>query len=185
MAWSLSRFKPAAPASTKRNLLKTATQGSVFWLLFVVAAPLLLVRLESIVGLEQFEFPSQTWSPWIVFVPAALLNLYSGYSMATLGHGTPLPTDCARSLVLGGAYGHVRNPMGVGGLLAMACVGCALGSPFTIALSICGGVVWNVFVRPIEERELEDRFGADYAAYKSSVRCWVPRFRAYRPMRDG
>jgi len=30
-------------------------------------------------------------------------------------------------------------------------------------------------VRPLEEVDLEERFGADYRRYRDSVRCWIPR----------
>ena len=38
-------------------------------------------------------------------------------------------------------------------------------------------VVWNYVVRPLEESDLEARFGDEYVRYRMSVRCWWPRLR--------
>jgi protein-S-isoprenylcysteine O-methyltransferase Ste14 len=40
--------------------------------------------------------------------------------------------------------------------------------------------VWMLFVQPWEERDLQARFGIEYAQYRSAVRCWMPRLHPYR-----
>jgi protein-S-isoprenylcysteine O-methyltransferase Ste14 len=180
-AWSLSKFKPASPATAARNLTKTLLQTVVFWCVFLMAAPLALVALEGALGVPPFAFPTQSWSPWIVFAFASALGLGSGACMAVRGAGTPLPLDCPRRLVVAGPYRYVRNPMAIAGLVQGACVGLVLGSLLTIAYVIAGGLLWNTVVRPVEERDLEARFGSDFQAYRAAVRCWRPRRRPYRP----
>ena len=39
---------------------------------------------------------------------------------------------------------------------------------------VTGGLLWNTFVRPIEERDLRARFGRQYEQYAAHVRCWLP-----------
>ena len=46
-----------------------------------------------------------------------------------------------------------------------------------ILYSLAGGVLWHLLVRPEEERDLAQRFGAAYAEYSTRVRCWIPRLR--------
>jgi protein-S-isoprenylcysteine O-methyltransferase Ste14 len=46
-----------------------------------------------------------------------------------------------------------------------------------LAYSFLGALVWQLVVRPIEERDMVMRFGAPYISYRERVRCWVPTFR--------
>lgn len=51
------------------------------------------------------------------------------------------------------------------------------------AFALCGSlgltVAWNLWGRPIEERDLEARFGDAFRRYRDSVRCWWPRLRGF------
>ena len=97
--------------------------------------------------------------------------------MATVGRGTPLPIDTARELVTTGPYALVRNPMAVTGLSQGIGVALLIGSWAAIAYVVAGGLLWHVLVRPMEEAELEERFGESYRAYKQRVALWLPRRR--------
>jgi protein-S-isoprenylcysteine O-methyltransferase Ste14 len=70
--------------------------------------------------------------------------------------------------------------MAVAGLAQGVAVGVFLGSPAVVLYALSGGPVWNVFVRPWEEADLERRFGEPYRRYRAAVRCWRPRFPGYR-----
>lgn len=59
-------------------------------------------------------------------------------------------------------------------------VGWILGSYLVIAYAIAGGLVWHCFVRPVEQHDLEVRFGHEYRVYKSKVSLWVPTFQLRR-----
>jgi protein-S-isoprenylcysteine O-methyltransferase Ste14 len=73
------------------------------------------------------------------------------------------------ALATAGIYRRLRNPMYVGGLLALAGVALALASDWMLillapmALILHGGVVLR------EERYLEAKFGEAYRRYKSEV----------------
>ena len=65
-------------------------------------------------------------------------------------------------------------------VLVDAAVGVFVGSPLVVLYALAGGPVWNAFVRPWEEADLERRFGDPYRRYRAAVRCWVPRLTPYR-----
>jgi protein-S-isoprenylcysteine O-methyltransferase Ste14 len=95
------------------------------------------------------------------------------------GEGTLAPWDPTRRLVVRGPYRHVRHPMigGVACILAGEAV--LLGSP-PLALWLAAVVAANVVYLPlVEERGLERRFGAEYAAYRASVPRFLPRPRPW------
>ena len=101
-------------------------------------------------------------------------------TMAVVGRGTPLPTDCPRHLVVAGPYRWVRNPMAVAGLTQGLAVGLGLGSWWMPVAVLAGGLLWNYAVRPVEEEHLEQLFGDQYREYRAQVNCWWPRCSALR-----
>jgi len=167
-------FRASVTSSPAANLAKTLAQTIVFWSLFLWIVPKAIVAFERQAGLPSFAFPASQPFAIAGFLCASVLGLWSGYTMATRGHGTPLPMDAASRLVTGGPYEWVRNPMAVAGLAQGLFVGLGLGSWLTLAYVVVGGLLWNALVRPIEERDLQARFGKEYEQYAARVRCWLP-----------
>lgn len=108
-------------------------------------------------------------------VAGSALGLWSAAAMSTKGGGTPLPSAMPNSLVVAGPYRFVRNPMAVAGIVQAAAVGLLLSSWLVIVYAIGRALVWNYAVRPLEEADLEARFGDDFRRYRSELRCWWPR----------
>lgn len=177
---SLTRyFRPAPAASRVYNLWKTLLQSVVFWSVFLLILPWMLVWVESIVGVSPIRFASQLLVGSVIFAMASLLNVWSAVTMAIVGQGTPLPTDGPRRLVVAGPYRWLRNPMAVGGLTQGAGIAIAVGSWLMLLAVVAGGLLWNQLVRPIEERYLQQTFGDEFERYQSVVSCWIPRPKPY------
>ena len=179
--WLLSTFRPAKRAPVRRHLWMTLAQTAVFWFVFLVLGPIALLALESLLGVPGFVFAGGSAVAWILFGIASGAGLWSGVTMAVRGQGTPLPMECPRALVIQGPYRYVRNPMAVAGLSQGASIGLAQGSWLILGYVLAGAILWNTWVRPVEEEDLRNRFGESFAKYASEVRCWVPRWSAYRP----
>lgn len=154
----------------------TLAQVVIFWSVFLWILPKAIVELERRFGIPTFSHGYQSVLAIVLFVAASMLGLLSGMTMAARGEGTPLPTATAPRLVAVGPYRWIRNPMAVAGILQGTAVGWFFGSYCVIAYSVLGGFVWHFFVRPVEEADLEHRFGGSYAEYKNSVGLWIPRF---------
>jgi len=176
--------REASPASRSWIVFKTLSVTVVFWSVFFLLLPAGVIALEHALGLDWWQFGGSisTWVGGLVFVAGGALGLTSSFVMAVRGRGTPLPSDCARQLVVVGPYRFIRNPMAVAGLTQGMAVGVVLGSPAVIAYALVGGPVWHLFVRPWEEADLERRFGEPYRRYRAAVRCWLPCFVGYRPL---
>ena len=168
-------FRTARPRSTSALLAVTAAQVVVFWGVFLAAGPLIVVLLEQRwrVGLPfpAFALPLGL----VVLILASALGVWSAAAMVVAGRGTPLPVAMPSRLVIVGPYRVVRNPMAVAGIVQGVAVGLALSSWLVIAYAVIGSVVWNLAVRPHEERDLADRFGDEFGRYRDAVRCWIPR----------
>lgn len=171
-------FRPAdTGAAASAHLAVTTAQILMFWSLFLGAIPLVLTFLEERWGLMMMPFPSiAVPAGVVVLVLASALGLWSAVAMSTRGGGTPLPAAMPNRLVVAGPYRFVRNPMAVAGIVQGVAVGLILSSWLVIAYAIAGSLLWNFVVRPLEEADLEARFGDEYRRYRSAVRCWWPRF---------
>ena len=168
-------FKPATSTNRIWNLVKTFVQTGFFWLIFLYLIPLGISEIEYILNIEGFTAHKKIG--WVLFFIFSLIGIHSGYTMSWSGKGTPLPLDCPNSLVIEGFYKTVRNPMAIAGIGQAICVGIIWGSYAIILYSIVGAFLWHILVRPIEERDLEKRFGKPYLEYKNRVKCWVPTFK--------
>jgi protein-S-isoprenylcysteine O-methyltransferase Ste14 len=174
---ALPVFRRARPRSAAGNLAVTGLYIALFWSVFLGVIPWCIAFVERKLGVPALAFPLQRAVAAVLFAAASAVALWSGATMARRGGGTPLPMDATTLLVVSGPYRLVRNPMVATGLLQAAAVGLWLGSWTTLAYAVAGGVLWDQFVRPAEERDLAVLFGADYDAYRARVKCWVPKFR--------
>ncbi|CAN5541284.1 isoprenylcysteine carboxylmethyltransferase family protein [soil metagenome] len=169
-------FRIAAEASGTRHLIASLVQLVIFWTTFFVVIPLALAAIEDRLGLDWPALGRQGVQVVgiVVFVVASGLGLWSCVTMALIGHGTPLPADTARDLVVAGPYRSVRNPMAVAGVLQVSAVGLWIGSWLVIVIAVAGAAAWNQLIRPVEEADLAARFGDSYRQYVAHVRCWFP-----------
>ncbi|MBK0422088.1 isoprenylcysteine carboxylmethyltransferase family protein [Leucobacter sp. CSA2] len=168
------RITESRPRRTAGHVLLTAAQLVVFWGIALVLVPLGIAWVEARWGLSA---PVPAWvriAGWVLLAAASALGLWSAGAMSSRGEGTPLPIATARRMVVSGPYRFVRNPMAVAGIAQGVAVGLILGSWLVVVYALAGSLLWNWGIRPVEEADLERRFGAEYVAYRDSVRCWVP-----------
>jgi len=77
------------------------------------------------------------------------------------------------SLVTGGPYRYSRNPLYLGGnVFCFFGAALLLGSPTALILTVIHLPFVNLMIRR-EERQLEQKFGEPFRAYKKQVRRWI------------
>lgn len=176
-------FRVAAPAPTGSHVRTTGAQLVFFWGTFLALIPLALLVLEQRWQLHAEAPLGVRVAGFALLVAASGLGLWSAWSMSTRGQGTPLPSRTAQRLVVAGPYRFVRNPMALAGIAQGAAIGLMMSSWIVVLYALAGSVVWNTFVRPAEEADLEARFGEEFAAYRAAVPVWVPRVPSARDPR--
>jgi protein-S-isoprenylcysteine O-methyltransferase Ste14 len=114
----------------------------------------------------------------ILFGAAVLLDSFARFALQ--GRGTPAPIYPTATLVVTGAYRHVRNPMylAVTGLIAGQ--GLLFGNLGLLIYASAFLVVTHLFVLIYEEPTLQSTYGAQYEAYAAGVRRWLPRLTPWR-----
>lgn len=96
------------------------------------------------------------------------------------GAGTPAPLAPTERLVVGGLYRHVRNPMYVAVLAAIAGQALLLGRQVLFVYAVVAGAVMMAFARWYEEPALRRQFGDQYERYRRNVPGWWPRLRPWK-----
>lgn len=153
--------------------------------LFFLVLP--MAMLGAITGLQELvplpEFPPRPanliaaaavfafgWY-WVAASNLFLMKLGKGTSLEVAGHGVAL----TQSLVTGGPYAHVRNPMVFGYFVAFG-LGLAILQQSLAGLLVCplALLLYAAYLRRWEERGLEDRFGPEYVRYREQVPMLVP-----------
>jgi len=131
------------------------------------------LRYDAVLGVE---LPAVLQPIGIVVAAlGALLCLACIATFVVRGRGTPFPLDPPVVFVPTGPYRYMRNPMYVGGALALAGYGLFQRSAAVLLLSVGFLLIMHLFVLFLEEPGLEQRFGDSYAGYKRAVNRWLPR----------
>lgn len=165
-------FRQLRSRGFKFNLLKTLLQVVCIWFMALVLIPSVLLNAFPPADVEWFSY--QQAAGLLLLVLASLLGLISAFHMVKHGDGTPLPLDQTSRLVVTGPYQFVRNPMAVAGIGQGIGIAVIYASVPVFIYALVGAVIWHAAIRPMEERDLEARFGADYDEYRRRTRCWIP-----------
>lgn len=114
---------------------------------------------------------------WIGAALGLLNVLFLGWTLHTLGKNLTdtVATRKEHTLVTGGPYRYVRHPFYVATLIVV--VGLSLLADNWLLLLFGTATFVLLFIRaPIEERELENRFGDAYRAYRARTGAIFPKF---------
>ena len=165
-------FRESTSHGTITNALKTFVQIICVWSITLVLFPYIIIDAFDI---QQTTPQSLQIVSYVTFGLASLLGLSSAFVIVKHGDGTPLPADQTKKLVVKGPYKIVRNPMALAGMIQGLSVALYFGSIHIAIYTLIGGVIWHIVVRPIEEKNMLNRFGDAYRNYKQRVRLWLPK----------
>ncbi len=153
-------------------------RAAVGSLVFLVIAPGVVAGLVPwlLTGWESTGPPA--WLQvlgWVLLAAGVAVLLEAFARFVVEGLGTPAPVAPTETLVVGGLYRYVRNPM----YLAVAAIilgqAAILGRWVLVAYALLfGATVWS-FVHWYEEPTLRRQFGPAYDEYLATVPGWWPR----------
>lgn len=105
-----------------------------------------------------------------------LLYFHTAWRFADEGRGTPSPTDEPETLVTGGIYAYLRNPMYVAVLLCIGGQALLYNSIRVLWYGIVCWLVSHTWIIGYEEPHLAKKYGEEYKQYCDRVPRWRPRF---------
>ena len=165
-----------ATTTSKLKIILTPV-GIIFWfglsLLFVFAS----LWLDKFLPLNLlFSPPNNMYLSLPPLVIGATLCLWTVYSFVRAS-GSPVPFNPPKKLVTTGLNSQVRNPMLLGWFIMLFGLGILLNSVSLLLIFIPLFVLLNVlYLKTIEEKEMEKKFGKEYLEYKKRVPMFIPRF---------
>lgn len=148
-------------------------------LLYAIFNPFLnIFNFDELLNIPSLPFPTISKMVAIVmmFIGIGLIILAVG-SLLFRGQGFPLMI-LTKKLADNLLYKRTRNPMMLGLFLTFVAIGLLIGSSFFTLWSLIGFIPAIIFwLKFVEERELEMRFGQSYREYKQRVPFLIPSFR--------
>jgi protein-S-isoprenylcysteine O-methyltransferase Ste14 len=164
--------------SPRERIIALMVEG-VFFLGILPGA---VVYFSSLLD-RQFELPSLAFGVINMIlgcgfvVAGILLAWWIIYVQFTIGRGTPAPIMATQQLIIQKPYNYCRNPMALGTIVAGLGVAILIGSISAVVLVLTLAVLLLVYIKFLEEKEMELRFGEAYREYRKQTPFIIPRFR--------
>jgi len=151
-------------------------------LAFLVVIPLLFALASSFID-TKLNLPKLIPEPsnfiiapfFIIF--GLLFSAWAGFAQLKIGKGTPVPAMPTQRLVTTGPYALCRNPMLLGTVIYYLGISLLLNSLSAVILTALFLLCSVAYIKLVEERELEARFGKEYEEYKRKTPFLIPRLR--------
>ncbi len=149
-------------------------------LLFLFLIPYVLIkplpRLDAVLHLPRLYYGLPN-----IILGAALIGVGIFFAWWSIGSqlfnagGTPLPVMATQKLIVSGVFKRCRNPMTFGTLCAYMGIAVLIGSISAAAVVLIFLMLLVLYIKNIEEKELELRFGQEYVDYKAHTPFLFPR----------
>ena len=149
-------------------------------LIYLVSIPFALVILSQHID-KKINTPPLILEPLnlivaIIFIILGLLLVaWSGLALLKIGRGTPIPKIPTQRLVTVEPYSFCRNPMLFGVTLYYFGISIWLNSVSAMALTALFLLLFTAYIKLVEEKELERRFGYEYLKYKQNTPFLIPK----------
>ena len=174
----MNKFKKWAEHeySKRQRIVAVFFGGFIFWMVI----PFFIIVASSYIDqwLHLPRFYYGRISPVIGLIFIASGWLFANWTVKvqfSLGRGTPIPLMATQKLVVKEPYTYCRNPMTLGTALFYLGIAIWLGSFSAIGLGLVYPVGISIYIKLIEEKELEERFGSEYLEYKERTPFLIPR----------
>ena len=165
--------------ATTRNKLKIIMTpiGIIFWFGLSVLFILASLWLDELLPIQlSLAAPTNIFiSVPLLIITTIILWLGTIYPFIK-ARGSPVPFNPPKALVTTGLYSRIRNPMLLGWFIMLFGLGILLNSISLILIFTPIFILLNIlYLKAIEEKEMEKKFGEEYRKYKKSVPMFIPR----------
>lgn len=148
--------------------------------LFVILIPYILVRLlpalDQKLGLPSYTFGIPTIIAGSLMVVVGLIYaLWSISDQLFRARGTPIPVMATQKLLVTGPFKQCRNPMTFGTIFLYLGISIFVGSLSAVVIVLLFTGMLVTYIRLVEEKELEARFGDEYVVYKNQTPFIIPK----------
>jgi len=163
--------------SKTQRLIAVISGGFIFWIVIPFFIVILSYYIDQWLNLPKFVYGAI--NPAIGLLLIMIAWLFANWTVKvqfSLGEGTPIPVMATQKLVVKRPYTYCRNPMTLGATVFYLGVAIWLGSFSAIGLALIYPIGISIYIKMIEEKELEERFGSEYLEYKQKTPFLIPRW---------
>ncbi len=161
--------------SNLQRLLAVIVQAVVFGALGPLVLCLMAPHLDRAVGFSPLRGMAATAAGVVFAVEGFAFAAWAVVTQYRIGLGTPSPLMPTRRLVVEGPFVFCRNPMTFGAFFYYLGVSLLAGSPAAVIVTVFLFSLLVLYIKLVEEKELELRFGEDYRAYRERTSFIIPR----------
>jgi protein-S-isoprenylcysteine O-methyltransferase Ste14 len=164
--------------SRKQRMIAVVFGGILFWILIPLFIIVASGYMDQWLHLPKFRYG--LINPAVALVFVVIGWLFANWTVKvqfSIGRGTPIPLIATKKLIVKGPYTYCRNPMTLGTTIFYMGVAIWLGSLSAGVLGLVYPVGIIIYIKLIEEKELEERFGSEYLEYKKRTPFLIPHLR--------
>jgi len=164
------------PLSTRTRSIAIIAPILVFFLFF----PALLFLIPSLILDKWFALPTlpnfllRALVGSILIVIGVTFLLWTLKAQREIGKGTPMPLMATRKLIVQAPYAYCRNPLAFGLMTLYFGISIFIGSVSSLIAVIVFSTIILSYIKFVEEKELERRFGEAYVEYKQTTPFIIP-----------
>lgn len=153
--------------------------------IFLLLIPYVLVTLGWKID-RWLNWPAVPGQPlnlvlgWLLILAGWLLAMWANYAQFTIGRGTPVPVMATQKLIVQPPFTYCRNPMSCGSFLLYTGVAVLFQSMGAAVLVLVFAILLLTYIKLVEEKEMELRFGQEYLDYRKQTPFLIPRIRRPR-----
>jgi protein-S-isoprenylcysteine O-methyltransferase Ste14 len=148
-------------------------------LIFPTGIPAILVlylpQVDKRVGIGSFYNGTVNGVIGVIAITlGGFLAFWTIIAQIKLASGTPFPMLPTQKLLIVGPFKYCRNPMTLGTVTAYAGVAIWVGSFTALLAVVIFALMLIIYLKLLEEKELEMRFGQEYLVYKKNTPFILP-----------
>jgi protein-S-isoprenylcysteine O-methyltransferase Ste14 len=148
-------------------------------LIFPTMIPAFLIfvlpPVDKLIGISPFFFGTVNIVIGVLgIVIGGIVAIWTIAVQITLASGTPFPMLPTKRLLIVGPFKYCRNPMTLGTILAYAGIAIWIGSFTALFVVVVFAAILIGYLKVIEEKELQMRFGDEYVEYKKKTPFIIP-----------
>jgi len=162
-------------SSNKSRLLALGLGALIFPTMIPALLIFVLPQVDNCLGISSFyRGLGNIIIGVMAIIIGGILAIWTIVNQINLASGTPFPMLPTKKLLIVGPFKYCRNPMTLGTIIAYGGIAILIGS-FTalLAVAIIAALLIG-YLKIIEEKELEMRFGSEYIEYKKKTPFIIP-----------
>jgi protein-S-isoprenylcysteine O-methyltransferase Ste14 len=173
--------------SNKNRILALVIGALIFPITIPVLLVVVLPHVDKYFSVEPlFHGLSNIIIGVMAIIIGGIVALWTIIIQITLASGTPFPMLPTKKLLIVGPFKYCRNPMTLGTIIAYGGIAILIGSFTALLAVVIFAAILVCYLKIIEEKELQIRFGNEYIDYKKETPFIIPiKFRRINSKKIG